>query len=78
MRQGIIAWAALGLLLGAAPAGAEDAWEGYLDYAYVYSSADSEALDQRLREYGQEAGLDLQRFITERLPVALSSSVAFC
>ena len=26
-------------------------WSGYLDYAYVYSSADSKALTERLQRY---------------------------
>jgi len=65
MRQGIVAGAVLALL-AASPAAAEDAWEGYLDYAYVYSSAEPGALAERLREYGREAGVDLERFITER------------
>lgn len=45
----------------------QDAWAGYLDYAYVYSSADSRALKARLDEYGNEAGLTLQEYIDENL-----------
>jgi len=58
MRGGILA-----LLVAAAslPAVAEEsAWSGYLDYAYVYSSAEPEALGARLREYGAEAGIRLE------------------
>jgi hypothetical protein len=57
-----------GLVLGSASsarAGA-DAWAGYLDYAYVYSSADSEALQVRLEQYGRDAGLSLQDYIQSR------------
>jgi hypothetical protein len=73
MKQGAL-FAALFALAVAAPArgteAGEDAWAGYLDYAYVYSSADSEALRARLAEYGQEAGLPLERYITERFEAA--------
>ena len=40
-------------------------WEGYLDYAYVFSSADSRALKQRLAQYGREAGLTLEEHLFE-------------
>lgn len=40
-------------------------WEGYIDYAYVYSSADSAALQQRLTQYGREAGLTLEEYLFE-------------
>ena len=40
-------------------------WEAYLDYAYVYSSADSKALGQRLVQYGREAGLTLEEYLYE-------------
>ena len=48
-------------LLGHAASAAErgSAWDGYLDYAYVYSSADSKALTERLTAYGNEAGISL-------------------
>jgi hypothetical protein len=42
----------------AGPAAA-DSWPAYLDYAYVYSSADPPALRARLAEYGREAGIPL-------------------
>jgi hypothetical protein len=67
MRQGAL-WIAAALLAVCAPAradGTDDAWAGYLDYAYVYSSADSAALRQRLAEYGREAGKPLERYIAE-------------
>ena len=54
--------------LGAGPAlaGTESpTWSAYLDYAYVYSSADSTALQARLEEYGSEAGISLQSYISE-------------
>lgn len=40
-------------------------WEGYLDYAYVFSSADSKALKQRLAQYGREAGITLDDHLYE-------------
>jgi len=56
--------------LGLAPAVAASAadptrWEGYLDYAYVYSSADADTLQARLDEYGRDAGLSLDDYILE-------------
>ena len=44
-----------------------DAWAGYLDFAFVYSSAEPEALASRLREYGRETHMSLQDYITRRL-----------
>ncbi len=61
---------ALVLALGAAPARADgeaDPWAGYLDFAYVYSSADSAALRARLAEYGREAGMTLEDYLAQRL-----------
>jgi hypothetical protein len=45
----------------------QDAWAGYLDFAYVYSSAEPEALATRLRDYGRETHMSLQDYITRRL-----------
>jgi len=42
---------------------AEDLWPAYLDYAYVYSSADAASLRARLAEYGTEAGLPLGDYV---------------
>jgi hypothetical protein len=59
--------AALILSAGAAlAAGNEDLWDDYLDFAYVYSSADPEALEARLAEYGREAGIELDDLIARR------------
>ena len=55
--------------LGSGAASAEnelEIWDGYLDYAYVYSSADSQTLKQRLAQYGNDAGSTLEQFIVER------------
>jgi len=50
----------------AASAGTESTvWSGYLDFAYVYSSADSKALAERLQGYGNEAGISLDRYVSE-------------
>ncbi len=42
-------------------------WDDYLDYAYVYVSADAETLQTRLDEYARETGLTLADHIAERL-----------
>jgi hypothetical protein len=68
---------ALFLLLGAGPAAraAEgELWPAYLDYAYVYSSADSAALRQRLAEYGREAGMTLQEWLADQQTVRRSQA----
>jgi hypothetical protein len=54
------AWAGV-----AARAEESPAWSAYLDYAYVYSSAEPEALRARLEEYGREAGVSLEDYIAE-------------
>jgi hypothetical protein len=57
----------LSLVVGAGSArGASDVWAGYLDYAYVYSSAEPDALKRRLEEYGGEAGETLQELLATR------------
>ena len=71
----LLALAAL-VTAGAATAASEDTsaseaevqhgWAGYLDYAYVYSSAEPAALQARLEGYGREAGITLERYITEQ------------
>lgn len=59
LLAGLVAW----------PAMAEEAdpqrWEGYLDYAYVYSSAEPAALEQRLQQYSREAGVTLEEYIID-------------
>ncbi len=55
------------LVAGAGRAsGAPGVWDGYLDYAYVYSSAEPDALARRLDEYGREAGQSLPQLIAAR------------
>jgi len=44
-----------------------EVWEGYLDYAYVYSSADAENLAARLDEYGGDAGSSLDAYIARHI-----------
>ncbi len=57
---------ALALLARTAGAGTESqVWSGYLDYAYVYSSADSKSLADRLKSYGDEAGISLERYVND-------------
>jgi hypothetical protein len=52
---------------------ASDTWAGYIDFAYVYSSAESEALRKRLEEYGREAGLPFDRYLTEQYATKVKS-----
>jgi hypothetical protein len=53
--------------VAAGAAGAEDSpWSGYLDYAYVYSSAEPEVLRARLDQYGGEAGIRLEDYVVKR------------
>ncbi|MCA9510551.1 MAG: hypothetical protein KC560_07605 [Myxococcales bacterium] len=61
-----VLWA--GLLLASPAAAADDVWAAYLDYAYVYSSADADALRARLNEYGREAGMPLEKYISREFP----------
>jgi hypothetical protein len=61
---------AAALLLATPAAAAESSgespvWSSYLDYAYVYSSADSKALAERLATYGKEAGIPLERYLVD-------------
>ena len=59
--------------LAAPPArAAESAWPGYLDYAYVYCSAEPDALRARLAQYGSEAGIKLEDYVS----VSLGDSAA--
>jgi len=48
-------------LLFGASASAED-WPAYLDYAYVYISAEPDALKARLTQYGRDAGIRLEDY----------------
>jgi hypothetical protein len=41
---------------------AADEWPAYLDYAYVYVSAEPDALRARLAQYGQDAGIRLEDY----------------
>ena len=42
-------------------------WPGYLDYAYVYSSAEPADLRVRLAEYARESGVTLHDYAAENL-----------
>ena len=44
-----------------------EAWASYLDFAYVYSSADSKELRDRLAGYGREAGMSLNDYVASRI-----------
>lgn len=67
IHQTLLGVVCAAVALAAAPALAEgNPWDGYLDYAYVYSSADAAALKARLAQYGKEAGVPLDRYLTEQ------------
>src|SRR5262247_2973488 len=51
----------------ASAANESQVWSGYLDYAYVYSSADAKSLSDRLQGYGKEAGKPLDRYLADYL-----------
>ena len=55
------------LVIAPAAGAKDDVWRGYLDYAYVYSSADPAALQQRLDDYGREAGIRLTDYTVKHL-----------
>ena len=59
--------AVLALAPSARATAGDDTWAGYLDYAYVYSSATPEALAQRLENYAAEAGSTLDDYLVESL-----------
>ncbi|MCP5044704.1 MAG: hypothetical protein GY944_27055, partial [bacterium] len=40
-----------------------EAWGDYLDFAYVYTSADPEPLQKRLSEYTEATGISLDEYI---------------
>jgi hypothetical protein len=71
MRQLAVLLCSAALALAAAREGrcattsASPTWSSYLDYAYVYASADPAALKARLAQYGSEAGIPLRRYIEE-------------
>jgi hypothetical protein len=74
MRAGALAALSLTLWITALPSGAAESekWSGYLDYAYVYCSAEPDALRKRLAEYGGEAGIKLEDYVA----VSLGSAAA--
>ena len=55
------------LLAGPALAAEQVSWDQYLDYAYVYSSAEQAALKARLAQYANDAGMPLDKYIAARL-----------
>ncbi len=52
---------------GSVGAAGSDPWAGYLDFAYVYSSAEPQALRARLGEYAREAGRPLDQYLRDEL-----------
>ena len=82
-NQWIFGWAAaLAMLVGVVGApgvarAAEDLWPAYLDYAYVYSSADSAALRARIAQYGKEAGVSLDKYAEREFAVDADEGLPF-
>jgi hypothetical protein len=73
MKNTIATLALLIVLLGTRPALAQEppGWDAYLDYAYVFSSAEPAALRVRLEQYAREVGATLDAHLAQRLmPVA--------
>jgi len=69
-RRSRLGWllgiAASALLAGPAAAeGQADPWAGYLDYAYVYSSAERAALAARLADYARQTGITLESYLKD-------------
>lgn len=42
-------------------------WDDYLDFAYIYSSADAESLSTRIKGYEREVGLPLDAYVKRTL-----------
>ncbi|MBK7949434.1 MAG: hypothetical protein IPK00_12015 [Deltaproteobacteria bacterium] len=42
-------------------------WDDYLDFAYIYSSADAESLSARIKGYEREVGLPLDAYVKRTL-----------
>jgi len=75
MRPQLLLLIAIALALAAPAAAEESPWTAYLDYAYVFSSAEEEALRARLDQYGQEAGIRLEDYVPVAFgPRALAES----
>jgi hypothetical protein len=67
--KSFLARLSLVFLLLAAPAAAQDeiSWDQYIDYAFVFSSADQPALRARLEQYASDVGMPLDKYIAQRL-----------
>jgi len=59
--------AVAGLASTASAQGAQPSWDDYLDFAYVYSSSDADALGGRLDQYAGEIGLPLDAWVKRTL-----------
>lgn len=54
-------------VLGAATNARAATWDDYLDYAYIYSSADAQSLAARIAGYEREIGLSLDAYVKRSL-----------
>lgn len=59
----------LSIPLGSANAADASRWIDYIDFAYIYSSADAETLKARFSGYANEAGMSLEDFILAQYEV---------
>ncbi|NNL86815.1 MAG: hypothetical protein HKP27_14230 [Myxococcales bacterium] len=62
----LVATLCLTLLAAEAFAKGKGDWRGYLDYAYVYSSADASQLAKRLDSYAAKTGQDLESYVGQK------------
>ncbi len=53
--------------LGGATTARSATWDDYLDYAYIYSSADAQSLAARIAGYEREVGLSLDAYVKRSL-----------
>jgi len=60
----VVPWAGVPRAEAASQAVDTAQWDAYIDYAFVYVSADSTALTARLDEYSGDAGMTLDEYIT--------------
>lgn len=60
--------------LAATTSARAESWNQYLEFAYVYTPAEGDALRERLDGYAREAGQSLDDFIAESLEPALAAA----
>ncbi len=63
----VVAGLVVGLLASQATANPDANWNDYLDFAYVFSSSDADALQARLGDYASEIGTPLDAWVKRTL-----------